>query len=353
VARFPKLGKIHPEFFEDVIYPKLGAKREEVIHGPKVGLDNGVVQIGADQVLVVTTDPLSYIPELGPRDSAWISVHLIVSDLITSGFAPQYAVLNLNLPPQLSASDFQIYWEALHEEFEKLDTAVIAGHTGRYSGCDFTIIGSGTLMAFGSSGQYLSPELARPGDQLILTKGPLAGTAGLLAKVFPETLETRFDRDFVERAQEHFTSYATIHDAEVALSVGIRDEGVTSMHDVAEGGVYGALYEMALAADCGFSIEQDKIPISCEAQEIATFFGLNPCTTLSEGALLITAIPDKADVVLAALHKADITAARVGELLPKEAGMKMIENSAERPFEAPEEDKYWDVYQQVKSDGWK
>lgn len=64
----PLLGKISPEMFTRVIAPHLGAERAEVIAGPRAGHDAAVIRIGAGRVMAVTTDPLSVIPSLGPRD---------------------------------------------------------------------------------------------------------------------------------------------------------------------------------------------------------------------------------------------------------------------------------------------
>ena len=351
--KMPKLGKFDPELFERLVLPNTGAKRDEVLHGPHVGHDNGVVDIGNDQVLVVTTDPISYIPELGPRDSAAISVHLIASDLATSGFSPQYGVINFNLPPHMEEQDFELYWQAMHREFEALGCAVIAGHTGRYSGCDFTIIGSGTLMAIGPKDQYLSPEMAQPGDQIILTKGAMHGTAGLLARVFPETLETIFDHNFVKRSQEMFKGYATIHDSLAAITAGIHDEGVTSMHDVTEGGVLGALYELAEGAGSGILVNADDILVRDEVQKICVLFKLDPLRSLSEGSLLITTKPNRSGAVIDALESEDIDARVIGELKPKDHGLKLAKGGNLEDLEPPEHDPYWAAYQRVKENGWK
>jgi len=36
-VKFPTIGKISPEFFDNYIFPRLGAKREEVIVPPQHG----------------------------------------------------------------------------------------------------------------------------------------------------------------------------------------------------------------------------------------------------------------------------------------------------------------------------
>ena len=79
----------------------------KILVGPSPGVDTCVIRTGENQVVVATTDPISYIQELGPKDSAWQSVNLIASDLATSGFPPQFALFDFNLPPTMKKLRFR------------------------------------------------------------------------------------------------------------------------------------------------------------------------------------------------------------------------------------------------------
>ena len=96
-----QLGKVPREFLESSVFPNLGARRNSVLVGPGHGLDNAVISLDGKKVLLVTSDPLSVIPSIGLRESAWLSVHLLASDLTTSGVGAQFAVLDVNLPPEM------------------------------------------------------------------------------------------------------------------------------------------------------------------------------------------------------------------------------------------------------------
>src|SRR5258705_541787 len=105
------------------------------------------------RVMAVTTDPLSLIPAFGGADSARLAGHLLASDLWTSGIPPAYASVCFSLPPGYPESEFATYWAAMSEEFERLGIAVVAGHTGRYAGCDLSILGAATLIGVGDEGR--------------------------------------------------------------------------------------------------------------------------------------------------------------------------------------------------------
>lgn len=347
-----RLGKISASAFEAIIRPHLGAARDEVRVGPATGRDTAIVALGHSQVMAITTDPLSFIPGLGPEDSAWTSLHLIVNDLVTSGLEPAYASVDLNLPPSFDDDAFKAYWAALHRECERLGIAIVAGHTGRYGGGDGTVIGGGTILGIGSNDKYLEPRFAQPGDRLIVTKGAMIATTGLLARAFPETVRSAFGKAFLRTAQELLHHYSVIGDARAALSVGRRDEGVSALHDATEGGVLGALYELATAAERGATVELERIPIAKETAEIAELFGVDPTISLSEGALVIAARPARAEAVVDALESDGILAADVGEFT-RETEFTLIADGHERSWTPPTHDPYWRAYQKAVERGWR
>src|SRR5207247_1373968 len=82
-----------------------------------------------------------------------------------------YATVDLNLPPALSDEDLGAFWQAMSDEWARLEVAVVAGHTGRYPGGGGSVIGGATLIGVGDEGRYLAPAMAAPGDRVIVTQG--------------------------------------------------------------------------------------------------------------------------------------------------------------------------------------
>jgi len=50
----PAHGKVDSDFLRQVVYPHLGADREEVRLGPTHGVDFGVVEVGGKALVVAT-----------------------------------------------------------------------------------------------------------------------------------------------------------------------------------------------------------------------------------------------------------------------------------------------------------
>ena len=295
----PALGKISPEVFQNVIAPRLGAARPEVLAGPRAGHDAAVVKIGAGRVMTVTTDPLSVIPVLGPERSARMACHLIASDLWTTGIPPAYASVDFNLPPHFDDDTFTRYWNAMSDEWAALGVAVVTGHTGRYEGCELSIIGAATLIGVGDEGRYVTPAMASPGDRVILTKGCAIETAAVAASLCPQRLAARVDEEGMARLRALESRVSVVADCRAALRVGVRDRGVTALHDATEGGVLGGLVELARACGHDLRIERAHIPLAPEVRIACEVLGVDPYTSLAEGALIVCVRPAHAGAVLA------------------------------------------------------
>ena len=91
-------GKASLSFFKQFVQEKCGKHRPEVVVGPQFGVDVAIIDLPNGQAMALASDPLSLIPSLGLKESAWLSVHLMVNDIATTGFSPMYGQFVLNLP---------------------------------------------------------------------------------------------------------------------------------------------------------------------------------------------------------------------------------------------------------------
>ncbi len=348
-----QLGKLPAQFMRKVVFERLGASSSRTLVGPRFGVDNAVVQVGRGKVMIATTDPLSFIPTLGPHHSAWLSVHLLASDLTTSGLSPQYGIFDFNLPPRMQDSTFAAYWKWFHEEWRRLGLAIVGGHTGRFYGCDYTIIGAGVIWAIGPERTYVSSHMGRDGDDIILTKGLAIGTTAVLARTFPRTLEKLLGENLFRKAWNYLSKMSTVEDALTAVTVGIRGEGVTAMHDATEGGVLAALVELVDASRLGAVVDLEALPVSEETSAICKLFRINPRSSLSEGSLIIASRPSKTSKILRRLSSKGIEARVVGKLTRRLHGCYERTQRGSRPLRYPSVDDYWKAYWKGVKSGWK
>ena len=348
------LGKLDRDFMRRVLLRNTGARSSAVLVGPGVGLDNAVVSVGAGRVLVVTADPLSIIPSIGMEDSAWLTVHELASDLATSAVAPQFVVLDYNLPPSLSDDDFARYAVAVSDECRRLGISIVGGHTGRYPGSDFTIVGGGMMMAIADDGAYITPKMIGGGEDIIMTKGAAIEATAVLALAFPETTERKLGAKAARRAASYLRRCSTVEDAIVASGVGIRTNGVTAMHDATEGGVLGGLYELARTSGRTLRVDRESIRVSPETASICAAFEIDPLVTISEGTLLITCRPRSSREVMKRLAAKGIESFKIGTVEGgRRPGLRLMRGSSGETYVPPKIDPYWDAYSRGVKMGWK
>ena len=346
-------GKLTPEAFEAIVAPFLGAARPEVLVGPWPGCDSAILRAGEGRVLAVTTDPLSLIPALGPERSARLAVQLVASDLWTTGIAPQFATATLNLPPDLDDPTLAAFTRAMSEEWATLGVAVVGGHTGRYDGCDLTIVGSATLFGFGDESRWIAPSQAAPGDVVLMTKCAAFEATAIAAQMFPRRLLQALRELGVAdagaalaRARGMIDHVGVVPDCRAALRAGVRDAGVTALHDATEGGVLGGLVELAHA--CGHALEIRAPVLPPEVAAACRAFDVDPLWTLAEGVLIVTAKADREDAVRAVIEAEGIDVATLGGVVAGAPGVRIDGRWIERP----EPDPYWPAYARAVREGW-
>jgi hydrogenase expression/formation protein HypE len=340
----PEIGKISPEIFSNIILPHLGYKRKEVLVGPMHGVDVGVVDIGGGRVMALTTDPVFIVPAYGFERSAWFAVHILASDAVTSGLSPTYMTIDLNLPLSMTASQFETMWMKIHSECENLGISVVAGHTGRYHGCNYPMVGGATVISIGPRDRCLTPRDARVGDRVVVTKGAAIEASGLFAVTFPDKIAGAFGEDFARDAEQIFYEMSVVEDALTAVQAGVREEGVTSMHDATECGVWGGLFEVARASDVGMVLEKESIIVQDRVRKICDLFSIDPYSSISEGTLIITVRPHKSREVMQLLADKGIMASEVGEVVPPEEGVSLHEAGVVKPLEHPRVDPFWEAF---------
>lgn len=342
-SEMPEIGKISPEIFTEIIFPRLGARSDNILVGPQHGVDVGIVEIG-NKAVSFTTDPVFIVPEYGWERAAWFALHIIASDSVTSGLRPKYLSIDMNLPMSMTREQLEITWDTIHKECQKLGITVITGHTARYENCNYPMVGGATMVGVGELTEYVTPRFAEAGDKIIITKGPAIEATGIFATMFPQLMEKQFGREFSDKAQKIFYMMSVVEDALTAITVGVREKGVSAMHDATECGIWGGLYEVAQAAGLGVRVEKEKIVVTEGVAEICQWLGIDPYASISEGTLIISCRPHKAEDVVKVLSRKGIKSSIVGELTKEDEGMVLVERGKEKKLVHPIVDPFWRAF---------
>lgn len=260
------------------------------------------------------------------------AVTAVVNNLAAGGAKPEALSVQVLLPVSCEETVLKEGMRRIAEAASDYGMQVLCGHTevtGAVTRPLYQITGIGSMEAANSRvKEYLEPD-----DTLILTKWiALAGTAALACR-YEEELEKRFPLPLIDRAKEFETQMSVAREAGKAV-----EAGACALHDLSQGGIFGALWEMTQRAGVGLEADLKKIPVKQETIEICEYFDINPYNLYSAGALLIGT--KQPEAVIAALLGAGIPAAVIGRAT---AGNDRIIRNGEdiRYLDRPRQDEWY------------
>jgi len=331
----PDRGKIDRAFFAERIAPRLGAERDDVALGPTAGVDFGLLEFDGTG-LAVATDPISVLPALGFERAGRFALHVALSDVAVAGVAPSHLAISFSLPESISDAEFDALWTGIHEECAALGTSIVTGHTARYPGAEYPWVGAATAMGVCNPAAVVRPDGARPGDRLLVTRGPAVETAGLFASLYPDQLGERgLGAETVADAAAGLDETRLVGDAVAAADAG----DLSAMHDATEGGLLGACCEMAASAEVRFEIDAGAAPLRTGVEAVCAALDIDPWKTTSSGTLVLAVPPADAAAVRRAIDACGTPVAEVGRVVEGSGVQFRGETWTEPP-----RDESWDAY---------
>jgi hydrogenase maturation factor len=324
------LGKISETVLKRSVLNQIKHRRSEVLVGPAVGEDCSVLDIGPEEVLVISTDPITGTA----KDIGTLAVNITANDIASNGAEVIGLMLTILLPEGTQEAELRNIMKDIEAVCTKLHIEVIGGHTEVTKAVSqpvVTVTGVGKM----KKTEIIKTAGARSGQEIVMTKwAGLEGTA-IIATAREEELKAKYPASFIDNAKKMIDYISVVPEAGVARAVG-----VTSMHDVTEGGIFGALWEIGAASRVGLEVDLKKILLKQETVEICEFYDLNPYMLISSGCMLM--ITDKGNQLVQQLNAAGIAAAVIGRIT--EGNDRIIINEEERRFlEPPKSDELYKV----------
>ncbi len=324
------VGKVPPQTLRKLVFPHYGARREEVLVRPAVGQDAAVMDLAGDLV-VVSSDPITGATE----KVGYLAVHVGCNDVAAMGAIPVGVVVVLLLPEGTSEAQLDSIMREISEASREIGVEVLGGHTEVTPGLPQPIV-MVTALGRASGGRIFPSSGAQPGDQIVLTKSAGWEGTGILAADYGAELARALPADLLQRARSFCWRISIVREAVVASARGAR-----AMHDVTEGGVLGALFEMADASGLGFEVWESKIPVAAETRAICQYFGIDPLRLVSSGCLLVAA--EDGEGLVQALAAEGLSATVIGHFTPGSARVLVDADGRRRNVRPPESDELWRV----------
>lgn len=324
-----EIGKIPENILKRSVFKKLKVKRPEVIVHSGVGEDCSALVL-EDEAVVLSTDPITGTA----KDIGKLAFHVTANDIASSGAELVGMLLTIIFPPENTEEELKQIMDDITGLAEQYQVEILGGHT-EVSAAVSQMLVSVTGVGKVARDRMIQTGGLRPGQELVITKWiGLEGTS-ILAKEKESVLLAKLPAELVQEAKDFDRYLSVVPDARTAMEVG-----VTAMHDVTEGGIFGALWEMAEASGVGLEVDLRKIPIRQETIEVCEVFDINPYMLISSGAMLIGT--EHGSRLVEELHKAGIHSAVVG--YATEGNDRVILNGEEKRFlEPPKTDELFHI----------
>lgn len=325
-----KIGKVPEQILKRSVLKQIHNRRNEVLLGASVGEDCAAVTVAEDEMLVLSTDPITGTVQ----DIGELAIQITINDLASAGAEPIGVMLTILLPERIREQKLQTMMQQVEAACAKVNVQVMGGHTEVTQVVNqpvISVVGVGKV----KKGKLVSTAGARPGMDILITKWVGIEGTSILAKEKEGQLRSRFRQEFINRAKAFDQWLSVLPEAVVAVNCG-----VAAMHDVTEGGIFGALWELAEASGIGLEIDMKKIPIKQETIEICEFFDINPYALISSGSMLMAA--EDGNTIVRELEKQGIHAAVAGKAVAGNNRIVKVREE-ERFLEPPRADELYKV----------
>lgn len=348
-----KIGKVPENVLKRSVLKQIQTKREEIISGAGIGEDCAVFSFGSGGIMMTCVQAAAVKTGIADSSDSVFMGHLIqrcANNLAAAGAQPVGITIALTLPEETEEPEIRGLMTDAGAKCRELNIQIAGGQTCvsravRQPVAAVTGYGK-PLMAGGSAGKgadraeeavrkETSGKAVCVGQDVVVSKWiGLEGTA-VLAGRYREKLLERYPACLVEEAAGFERLLSVIPEAATAIK-----SGVCMMHDASEGGIFGALWELAEKAGVGLTIDLRKIPLRQETVEVCECCNVNPYELLSGGALVM--VTEDGPGLLEALEAEKIPAAIVGRIT--DSNDRIVRNGEETRFlDRPKNDELYRV----------
>lgn len=325
-----KAGKLSNEQLTELVLKKLPALSSDTLVGADIGADCAWINMG-DRLMVTSSDPIT----AGGLQSGTLTVHVSCNDIAACGVRPSGILIVIIAPVSATEEDLSLIVSQASSEASRLGVDIVGGHTEVSESVNTFVVNS---TAFGviTKDHPVPLGKVRVGDKLIMTKTCGIEGSFIAATEHRARLEgLGVSASYLDEASAYNELISVVPEGAAAGEVpaadgslndiGFINGAVSLMHDITEGGVLGAAYEMACYSGVGVKVDERAIPITEATSSICRALDIDPFRLISSGSLLIACAPESADAVLASIENAGVRSTVIGEFVSAAVGYRVID----------------------------
>ena len=295
------------KILEEIVFKNILHKRSEVLVRPGIGEDCAVVDFG-DKICVISTDPITG----AIKDIGSLSIHISCNDIASNGVEPVGIMMTILAPPGTTEKDFDSVMRDANRAATSINVEIMGGHSEITDAVNRMVITT-TAIGIQKKEDLITSKGAKIGDIVVMTKHAGLEGVSIIASDLEEGLKKSVSQEIIDTAKSFGEEISVVREGVLAGKIG-----VNSMHDVTEGGLLGAVWELAEASGVGIEIDLDKVPIRPETQKICDALSINPLRLISSGVMVMAVPENKFQALMETLKQEGIEASEIGKITPKD-----------------------------------
>lgn len=298
-----KIGKLKTELLEKYIFNSLSSNRDEVVIRGGVGLDNAVMDFGGD-LIVASTDPITG----ATKNIGSLAINVSVNDVSCQCADPVGVLMTVLIPPSATIEELKEIIEDANATAKKLNVDIIGGHTEVTEAVNKILISTTVL---GRVNRDVMPDIkkVKAGDVVAVSKNVAIEGTSIIANE-RDDIEEVLNEEEIKFAKALSENISVLKESKLASKYGVK-----YMHDITEGGLYGALWETGVAVGHGLRAYYENIPLLDVTNKISKFYEIDPMKLISSGSMLMIFDKDKFKDFKEETEKFGIKVTDIGEVI--------------------------------------
>lgn len=276
------------------------------------------------------------------EEVAGAAVHAAVTQVLVKGARPTAVETAVILPVDFEEKELRRLMTMMDAACAAYDIEIVGGHT-EYMPSVSELTVSVTALGVLESGEAADTNSdaaetecldigtvksadPKPGDDIVMVKWAGYYGSAVMANRKGDILKQRFYPDFINETEHYFDNLCLLKEISI-----IKNLDISVLYGIAKGGIFGALWEVAVAGKVGLLVDLKKIPLKQQTVEICNYFDINPYKLDGYGALLIGTA--QGEHLVAALEREGIEAAVIGQF--NDTNDRVVVNDDEVRFLEP------------------
>lgn len=285
-----RTGKISEAILTRSVIKLIDNRNDHVVSGAVYGRDCAVIDAGDNYILTSTETALR-----GGLMDFYYAVVKAANNIAAAGGTPVSASVAYILKPDFNEPQLKVYTRTILAACRECGIELAGGHTEVSEHTDADMI-TVTVTGICAKNNYHPLKKAKADMDIVLVGDiALEETVHMLEDHYEE-LAGKLPLSYIDSAKQFIPSIVP-EGAQYKLNgtgayLGqvasyCYQQDAVAIHDLSEGGIFGALWELAAGTGLGLTVDVKNISIRQETVEFSEIIDINPYQAASAGAMLV------------------------------------------------------------------